>query len=123
MTETGEASHVIRARREKLARLRELGIQPFAYKYEPTATAEQAANDFVTGGEEPLQVRIAGRVRSLRHGTARSTRASGSMGWNAPRFAPWEIEGKRDYPQGASGTLAPHLSADSAAGRARDGPN
>jgi lysyl-tRNA synthetase class 2 len=69
MTETGDAGHVIRARREKLTRLSELGIEAFAYSYEPTATAEGAASEFVDGGEEPRQVRIAGRVRSLRpHG-------------------------------------------------------
>jgi lysyl-tRNA synthetase class 2 len=69
MTETGEAGHVIQARHEKLARLSELGVQPFAYRYEPNSTAERAMADFVDGGEEAVEVRLAGRVRSLRpHG-------------------------------------------------------
>ena len=69
MTETGEAQHVIQARREKLARLRVLGVEPFAYRFERTATARSAAEDFLGGGEAPTTVRIAGRVRSLRpHG-------------------------------------------------------
>jgi lysyl-tRNA synthetase class 2 len=69
MTETGDASHVLEARREKLARLRERGVEPFAYRYEPSSTAEAVTRDFVQGGEQPLAVRIAGRVRSYRpHG-------------------------------------------------------
>jgi lysyl-tRNA synthetase class 2 len=70
MTETGEARHVIEARREKLRRLAELGIEPFAYKYEPNCSAESAIGDFVAMGEETtVGCRLAGRVRSLRpHG-------------------------------------------------------
>jgi lysyl-tRNA synthetase class 2 len=69
MTETGDAGHVIRARQEKLARLRELGVEPFAYRYQPTSTTQKAATDFVDGGEQPVAAKLAGRVRSLRpHG-------------------------------------------------------
>ncbi len=69
MTETGEAQHVIQARREKLGKLRELGIEPFAYRFEPDHTAARAVEEFVEGDEKPLTVRIAGRIRSLRpHG-------------------------------------------------------
>jgi lysyl-tRNA synthetase class 2 len=70
MTETGEAQHVIRARQEKLERLRELGVEPYAYRFEPTSSADAASRDFLAGGEQTgTQVRLAGRVRSLRpHG-------------------------------------------------------
>ncbi len=70
MTETGEAQHVIEARREKLRRLTELGIEPFAYWYEPTCSTEGAIRDYVAMGDETTPTyRLAGRVRSLRpHG-------------------------------------------------------
>jgi lysyl-tRNA synthetase class 2 len=71
MTETGEAQHVIRARRDKLRRLRELGVEPYAYGFEPTCTAEQAIRGYEGGAaaEEVLNCRLAGRVRSYRpHG-------------------------------------------------------
>ncbi|UCC48381.1 MAG: lysine--tRNA ligase [Gemmatimonadota bacterium] len=70
MTETGEAQHVIRARREKVEQLREMGIEPYAYRYEPTTCAEAAVRDYLTVGEQStVNVRLAGRVRSLRfHG-------------------------------------------------------
>lgn len=72
MTETGEAGHVIQARRAKIDRLRELGFEPYAYRYEPTTTTAGALQAFeadgVADGEGP-PVRVAGRVRSLRpHG-------------------------------------------------------
>jgi lysyl-tRNA synthetase class 2 len=70
MTETGEAQHVIKARYDKFARLRELGIEPFAYRFEPSTSAEAAIRDFETmGGETRIGVRLAGRLRALRpHG-------------------------------------------------------
>jgi lysyl-tRNA synthetase class 2 len=70
MTETGEAQHVIRARREKAKQLREMGVEPYAYRYEPTTSAEAALRDYLVLGEERrVNVRLAGRVRSLRfHG-------------------------------------------------------
>ncbi len=70
MTETGEAQHVIEARREKLRQLRELGIEPYAYRYEPTSSAAGALDAFVAaGGDDGPDVKLAGRVRSLRpHG-------------------------------------------------------
>ncbi len=70
MTETGDAEHVIRARHEKLARLRELGIEPYGYRYEPTGTASEALKAFIDSGEEDgPRVKLAGRIRSLRpHG-------------------------------------------------------
>ncbi|UCC85121.1 MAG: lysine--tRNA ligase [Gemmatimonadota bacterium] len=70
MTETGEAQHVIKARQEKLRRLQELGIEPYAYHYEPTTSAAAALRDYeAMSGESAVKSRLAGRVRSLRpHG-------------------------------------------------------
>ncbi len=70
MTGTGEAQHVIEARREKLRQLRQLGIEPYAYRYDPTSSAAQAVAAFLAaGGDDGPNVKLAGRVRSLRpHG-------------------------------------------------------
>jgi lysyl-tRNA synthetase class 2 len=70
MTETGQAQHVMQARQEKLARLRELGIEPYAYRFQPTASAAAALAAFAAAGTgDPPRVRLAGRLRSLRpHG-------------------------------------------------------
>jgi lysyl-tRNA synthetase class 2 len=70
MTETGEAQHVIKARHDKLQRLQELGIEPYAYRYEPTTSAGAAIRDYeALSGESAVKSRLAGRVRSLRpHG-------------------------------------------------------
>ena len=70
MTETGEAQHVIRARREKLQRLRELGVEPYAYRFEPSCSAADAKLAFSNAGEATeVNCRLAGRIRSLRpHG-------------------------------------------------------
>ncbi len=70
MTETGEAEHVIRARREKIGQLRQLGIEPYAYRYDPTTTARQALENYAQAGEdEGPPLRLAGRIRALRpHG-------------------------------------------------------
>jgi lysyl-tRNA synthetase class 2 len=70
MTETGEAQHVVKARQEKLDRLRALGVEPYAYQYQPDCTAAAAIRDYLTMGEETdIKCRLAGRVRSLRpHG-------------------------------------------------------
>jgi lysyl-tRNA synthetase class 2 len=59
-------------RREKLARWRALGIEPWAYRYEPTHGAAEllARGDAVTEADGE-RVRIAGRVMTLRgHGKA-----------------------------------------------------
>jgi len=70
MIETGDAQHVLAARREKLVRLRELGIEPYAYRFEPSTDAEEAKQAFLDAAEaEGVRARVAGRVRSLRgHG-------------------------------------------------------
>ncbi len=65
-------SEVQRLRREKLARLKEQGINPYPYKYEPTHHADQilgSAEHFESHPEE--KVRVAGRIISHRgHGKA-----------------------------------------------------
>ncbi|UCF19506.1 MAG: lysine--tRNA ligase [Gemmatimonadota bacterium] len=69
MTETGEAQHVIRARREKLRQLRELGVEPYCYRYEPNSTAAAAIQAFEAAGDDGVETRLAGRLRSFRpHG-------------------------------------------------------
>ncbi len=70
MTETGEAQHVIEARREKLRRLRELGVEPYAYRFEPTSSSAAAIAAFLENdGQDAPYPRLAGRLRSLRpHG-------------------------------------------------------
>ncbi len=68
MTETGEAQHVIRARHEKLERLRQLGIEPYAYRYEANSSAKAALAGF-DENPDAASKRLAGRLRSLRpHG-------------------------------------------------------
>jgi lysyl-tRNA synthetase class 2 len=63
---------LMRQRREKLAQWRELGVEPYAYRFEPThdAAGLQARGDAVT--ETPGEtVRVAGRILTLRgHGKA-----------------------------------------------------
>jgi lysyl-tRNA synthetase class 2 len=70
MTETGEARHVIQARQDKLTRLRELGFEPYAYRFEPSCSAAEAIQAFLAGRETAeVNCRLAGRIRSLRpHG-------------------------------------------------------
>src|SRR5678815_1528837 len=63
---------LIRQRRDKLERWRALGVDPYAYRYEPTHTVRDALarGDAVT--EEPGErMRVAGRLMALRgHGKA-----------------------------------------------------
>ena len=63
---------LMRQREEKLARWRALGVEPYAYRYEPTHRAADilARGDAVT--QEPGErVRVAGRIMTLRgHGKA-----------------------------------------------------
>src|SRR6188474_2882123 len=63
---------LIRQRRDKLERWRALGVEPYAYRYEPTHAVRDALarGDAVT--EEPGErVRVAGRLMALRgHGKA-----------------------------------------------------
>ena len=70
-------SQVLRARLDKLHALRERGVEPYAYRYERTHTAEAAARRFLEDEEEGrltesgdgAEVRVAGRIVSWRgHG-------------------------------------------------------
>jgi lysyl-tRNA synthetase class 2 len=63
---------LMRQREEKLARWRALGVEPYAYRYEPTHHAADilARGDAVTP-EPGERVRVAGRIMTLRgHGKA-----------------------------------------------------
>jgi lysyl-tRNA synthetase class 2 len=70
-------SHILQTRHQKLDELKRRGIQPYAYRYDPTHTAVAAREAFEAfetaaqgggGGAEP-HVRIAGRLLSIRsHG-------------------------------------------------------
>ena len=60
-------AYVEDARRQKLAELRERGIEPFPYGFERTHTTTQAVAEF--GTNDPVTVRVAGRIAALRpHG-------------------------------------------------------
>jgi len=63
-------TYVEEARREKLARLAELGVAPYAYRYERTHTAAAAVAAYdPAAGDEGAEVRVAGRLVALRpHG-------------------------------------------------------
>ena len=64
------AEDVLSARREKLERLRARGIEPFALRYEPTATAAEIHEHHSSLGpaESTGQVvRVAGRLMQIRH--------------------------------------------------------
>lgn len=68
MSELEELNHVMRARREKLAALEQLGIAPFAYSFDRTHPTS-AARDLLGDAEEGPDVRMAGRLVALRgHG-------------------------------------------------------
>ena len=60
---------LIAARREKLARLRALGIDPYPYRFDRTHTAAQvraAFPELPPGARTGAQVRVAGRIMALR---------------------------------------------------------
>jgi lysyl-tRNA synthetase class 2 len=66
---TDELNFVLKARREKLDRLVERGIPPFAYAYERTHTAAAAVAALGEGTAEGPRVRVAGRLVAWRaHG-------------------------------------------------------
>jgi len=58
-------SFVEAARREKLKLLRERGVEPFAYEYRRTHTAQEALAVFSEAADAP--VTVAGRLVALRH--------------------------------------------------------
>jgi lysyl-tRNA synthetase class 2 len=60
---------VEQARQEKLAALRALGVEPYAYAFRRSHTTLEAAQAFSESEEERVDVRIAGRIMSRRgHG-------------------------------------------------------
>ncbi len=63
---------LMRQRREKLARWRAIGVEPYAYRFEPTHHAAEILERGDAVGHEPGErVRLAGRVITLRgHGKA-----------------------------------------------------
>jgi lysyl-tRNA synthetase class 2 len=64
-----DLNFLMEARREKLAALDAAGIPPFAYGYERTHSAADAAASLPENAEEGERVRVAGRLVSLRaHG-------------------------------------------------------
>jgi lysyl-tRNA synthetase class 2 len=62
-----ERSFVEAARREKRAALEALGIQPFAYRYDRSHTAEQALRGYQDSmGEDGPEIAVAGRIAAIR---------------------------------------------------------
>jgi lysyl-tRNA synthetase, class II len=67
MSATDERSYVEQARRDKRAALERLGVAPYAYRFDRTATAAEALAQYDDGmGEEGPEVTVAGRVAALR---------------------------------------------------------
>ena len=84
----GVRSFVEEARREKLAALRERGIEPYAYRYERSHTADEAVTAYDPNGQ--VVVRVAGRIASVRgHGKTTFLHISDSSG-------PVQIYARRD---------------------------
>jgi lysyl-tRNA synthetase class 2 len=67
VTSTDARSYVEEARREKLIALTELGVNPFAYRYERTHTAAEALGLYAdTMDDAGPEVAVAGRLVSMR---------------------------------------------------------
>jgi lysyl-tRNA synthetase class 2 len=64
--EREERGRVERDRLAKLAALRERGVEPYAYEFDPTHSAAEALELAPEGGEEGAVVRVAGRIVSRR---------------------------------------------------------
>jgi lysyl-tRNA synthetase class 2 len=78
---TSELDHVIAARREKLAALRERGIEPYAYSFDRSHHARDAQRVLAEGLEEGPPVRIAGRIVAWRaHGKTAFAHLADSSG-------------------------------------------
>jgi lysyl-tRNA synthetase class 2 len=68
-SEERSESHVIAERREKLARLRESGVEPFPHAFEgrtEIATIRAAHEGLAAGEETDDSYRVAGRVAARR---------------------------------------------------------
>jgi len=64
-----EQSDLIRIRREKLAKLKELGINPYPYSFQRTHFSTEIISNFETLSTSEEPVKIAGRILTLRgHG-------------------------------------------------------
>ncbi|MBX8630938.1 MAG: lysine--tRNA ligase [Thermoplasmata archaeon] len=66
-----ETNRLVEIRRVKLQKLREAGIEPFAYSYRRSHTSADVRERFADAGHDPSpdKVRIAGRIMSVRdHG-------------------------------------------------------
>jgi lysyl-tRNA synthetase class 2 len=64
--EREDRGRVERDRLAKLAALRERGVEPYAYEFDPTHSAAEALELAPEGGEEGAVVRVAGRIVSRR---------------------------------------------------------
>ncbi len=77
---TEELSFILQARREKLEALEGLGIQPYAYRFDPTHTAAEA-HSLLGEAEEGPPVSLAGRIVAWRsHGKTTFAHLSDSTG-------------------------------------------
>jgi lysyl-tRNA synthetase class 2 len=65
LTKAEDTSRFEKQRKEKLTRLRELGIDPYGSRYDNTQAAEDIKNNFCEG-DENQRVRCAGRIVLLR---------------------------------------------------------
>ncbi len=67
-----DSSALMNQRREKLEEIRQLGVDPYAYKYSPTHTTQEIREQFAEVGDQPDEtksVRVAGRIMTKRdHG-------------------------------------------------------
>ena len=67
-----DSSVLMDQRREKLEEIRQLGVDPYPYRYSPTHTTEEIREQFAEVGDQPDEtntVRIAGRIMTRRdHG-------------------------------------------------------
>ena len=67
-----DSSALMDQHREKLEEIRQLGVDPYAYKYSPTHTTQEIREQFAEVGDQPDEatlVRVAGRIMTKRdHG-------------------------------------------------------
>jgi lysyl-tRNA synthetase, class II len=63
---TEDPGRVVRDRIEKLQRLRSRGVEPYAYRFDPTHSAVEARALFTGESEETEPVRVAGRLVAYR---------------------------------------------------------
>jgi len=69
-----DLNDLMRVRREKMEKFREMGVAPFGHRYEVTRHADELLAEFASLGEEAeseTEVSIAGRLMAIRgHGKA-----------------------------------------------------